>query len=109
MPENQVAKGETITEWCATESISKASFYALPLKLRPETYEIPGTRIKRVVESHESWRARVAASMQTKVARLEAERRRELAAVAGRIAAASPRHISKRGARSTPTSRRRRP
>jgi len=41
--------------------------------------------------------------------RLEAERRRELATIAGQIAAESPRHVSRRGARSTPTPRRRWP
>ena len=34
---------------------------------------------------------------------------RELATIAGQIAAESPRHVSRRGARSTPTPRRRRP
>jgi hypothetical protein len=42
-------------------------------------------------------------------ARLEAERRRELATIAGQIATQSPRHVSRRGVRSTPTPRRRRP
>ena len=101
MSENTVANSETIAEWCAIEKMSKAALYDLKRRnpdLAPKMIEIPGTRIVRVIESHEAWRARVAEAMKSKTAQLEVERRRELAATAGRIAATSPLHISKRAA-----------
>jgi hypothetical protein len=68
-----------------------------------------GTRIKRITpEADAEWEARMAELAKSETARLEAERRRELA-LSGQIAAESPRHVSRRGARSTPTPRRRRP
>ena len=42
---------------------------------------------------------------ESEAAKLEAERRRELAKIAGKAAAASPRHVSKRGARPAPVTR----
>jgi predicted secreted protein len=67
--------------------------------------DVPGTRFRRVVESHESWRARMAALAKTEDAKLESERRREIASIAGKAAAASPRHVSKRR-RAAPVARR---
>jgi len=90
---------ETITEWCAKERMSKASFYALLRanpELAPKTITIPNTRIIRVIESHEDWRARVAELAQSDAARLEAARRREIASLAGKVAIASPNHVSRR-------------
>ena len=96
MSENTVASSETITEWCSVEKLSKAAFYDLPPDLRPKTLEIPGTRIIRVIEPHDAWRARMAVAMQAKAARLETQRRRMLASIAGKIAAQSPKHVSRR-------------
>lgn len=90
---------ETIAEWCKVEKMSKATFYGLRQRnpeLAPQTIEIPKTRIVRVVESHEAWRARITKAMKVKAARLEVARRREIAAIAGRIAAQSPHHVSRR-------------
>jgi hypothetical protein len=111
MTEVETAASETIAEWCAIEKMSKATFYSLRSnnpELAPRIIKIPKTRIVRVIESHESWRARVAEAMQTKTARLANARRRELTSIAGKIAAQSPKHVSRRDTRSTSTPRGRR-
>lgn len=98
MSEN-VTASETISEWCAVENMSKAAFYSLKRHnpdLVPQLLEVPGTRIVRVIESHDAWRARVAEAMKRKQARLERERRKEIATIAGKAAAASAAHVSKR-------------
>lgn len=93
-------RSQTYAEFCQTEHISKATLYDLLRRgLGPEVFEVPGTRIRRITpEAHEVWRARMAELAKAEAAQLEAKRRRELAAIAGRIAAKSPRHISKRKA-----------
>lgn len=97
MSEN-VTASETIAEWCAVENMSKAAFYDLKRRspdLVPQLLEIPGTRIVRVIEPHDAWRARVAEASKRSQARLERERRKEIAAIAGKAAAASTAHVSK--------------
>jgi hypothetical protein len=87
---------EKIREFCNVEKFSIAFFYELERRgLGPLMLDVPGTRFRRVVESHESWRARMAALAKTEDAKLETERRRAQAAIAGKDAAASPRHVSK--------------
>jgi hypothetical protein len=91
-------RSQTTTEFCQSEHISKATFYDLRKRgLAPEVLEVPGTKIKRITsQARETWRARMAELAKAEATQLEAERRRELAAIAGRIAARSPKHISKR-------------
>ena len=48
-----------------------------------------------MIESHPSWRARMAEFAKGAAARLESERRREIASIAGKAAAASAAHVSK--------------
>jgi hypothetical protein len=101
---------KTIVDFCREEKISKSVYYDLKKRgLGPDEFEIPSTRIKRITpEAHAAWRARMAELAKSEAAKLEADRRREIAAVAGRIAAQSPRHISRRhGARSAITARQR--
>jgi len=87
---------EKIREFCNVEKFSIAFFYELERRgLGPLMLDVPGTRFRRVVESHESWRARMGALAKTEDAKLETERRRAQAAIAGKVAAASPRHVSK--------------
>jgi hypothetical protein len=65
--------------------------------LTPEVSEIPGTRIRRITAAAEAaWDARMAELAQSEAVQLEAERRRAQAAEAGRIAAQSPLHVSRR-------------
>jgi hypothetical protein len=93
-----VDTSQTIGEFCRAERISKSVYYELKARgLNPDEFEIPGTRIKRITpEARAAWRERMAELAKSETAQLEAERRRELASIAGRAAAASPRHISKR-------------
>jgi hypothetical protein len=102
---------KTVLEWCKARHLSRSTYHKLKnLGLGPKELEIPGTRIKRITPVADAeWEARMAELAKSETARLEAERRRELATIAGQIAAESPRHVSRRGARSTPTPRRRWP
>ena len=82
-------------EFCWLENISRAKFYQLKKRgLAPDETNIDGV-LRITPASRERWRERMAELAKSDAARLEAERRRELAAVAGRAAAASPNHVSK--------------
>jgi hypothetical protein len=96
--------------FCAAERMSKSSYHKLKnLGLGPEVYVPPGTRIERITpEAHAAWRARMAELTKSESAKLEAERRREVAVIAGRIAAQSPMHVRHRRPGSTSTARHRR-
>jgi hypothetical protein len=100
---------ETRAEFCAAERLSKSSFHKLKkLGLAPQEYVIPGTRIARITaEAHAAWRSRMANLAQSKAAKLEAERRREIAMTAGRLAAQSPKHVCRRGRKQAPKRKRR--
>jgi hypothetical protein len=88
---------KTIAEFCAAKRISKTSYHALQKRgLGPAETVYPGTRIKRISATAENAWDKMAQLGESEAARLEAERRREIAAVAGRIAARSPLHISRR-------------
>jgi hypothetical protein len=91
-------RSQTFTEFCQSERISKATFYELLRRnLGPEVFEVAGTRIRRITsQAREAWRAKMAELAKAEAAQLEAERRRELATIAGRIAAQSPRHVSRK-------------
>jgi hypothetical protein len=95
---SEIKRSLTVGEFCLVERFSKTAYYGLKSRgLAPDEFEIPGTRIKRITpEAHAAWRERMAALAQSEAAQLEAERRRAQAVAAGRIAAASPLHVSKR-------------
>ena len=97
---NEAERSQTIREFCASERLSLSSFYELVKRdLAPELLEIPGTKIKRITPfAHAAWRARMGELAKSKAAQIEAERRRAQAIMAGQAAAASPLHVSKRGA-----------
>ncbi len=104
----------TIREFCAIENISITAYYELKKRgLGPDELRVPETKIVRITaDAHNAWRQRMAELKQSRAAELEAERRRELASIAGRAAAASPLHASKRATspreRQRPRLRRRR-
>ncbi len=90
-----VAPAETINAWCEIEALSKSAFYALSKKgLGPRTVRVPGTKIIRIVESHQSWRDRMAELAASAEAELETQRRRAQSREAGKVAAQSPTHVS---------------
>jgi hypothetical protein len=85
----------TVPEFCWLEHLSKSKFFELKRRgLAPTTTDVDG--LQRISpQSREDWHERMAALAKSEAAQVEAERRRELAAVAGRAAAASPNHVSK--------------
>jgi hypothetical protein len=97
----------TRAEWRARRNVSKSTHAKLKnLGLAPDQYNVPGTRIARITEASDAaWELRMRELAQGEAARLEGERRRALAQIAGKAAAASPRHVSKRGARPAPVTR----
>jgi hypothetical protein len=88
----------TRVEWCRHRNVSKSTFYKLKrLGLAPVEDSIPGTRVARIsAESDQRWLERMAELSREDAAQLELTRRRELAVIAGRIAAQSPRHVSRK-------------
>ena len=78
-------------QFCWLENISRSKYFELKKRgLGPDVTDIDG--LQRITpESREAWHERMAER-----AKGEAARRRELAVIAGRAAAASPLHISKR-------------
>jgi formiminotetrahydrofolate cyclodeaminase len=98
MTQIDTAPSKTIAEFCAAENISKSVYYDLRRRnLGPEESRIVGTTIVRITnEAHAAWRERMAELAKSKSAELEAARRRAQTAEAGKIAAQSPRHVSRR-------------
>ena len=94
-------------EFCWLENISKAKFYELKKRgLTPDEIDIGGV-LRITPKAREEWHERMAELAKSEAARLEAERRRELAIIAARAAAASPNHVSKNRARPVQRHRRR--
>ena len=82
-------------EFCFAENISKTKYYELKKRgLAPDETNIDGL-LRIYTESARKWHERMAELAKSEAARLEAERRRELAVIAGRAAAQSPLHVSK--------------
>ncbi len=93
----QALASMTIKQWCKAENISPATFFKLRrLGLGPCTFNPPGTSLVRIVESRESYHARMAQLSETQAAKQEHQRRAELASAAGKAAARSAAHWSKR-------------
>ena len=86
----------TQQEFCWVERISRAKYFDLKkLGLNPDEIDIDGV-LRITPRARELWHERMAELAKSEAAQLEAQRRRELAVIAGRAAAASPSHISKR-------------
>ena len=92
-------------QFCWVENISPAKYHELQKKgLGPAVTDIDG--VQRITpEARAEWHQLMAERAKSGAVRLEAARRRELAVIAGRAAAASPNHVSKKRA---PLQRRRR-
>ncbi len=92
-----VSPAETIDAWRKVEALSKSTFYKLDRAgLGPRTLRLPYSKVVRVVETHASWRERMAQLSASKAGELEAARRRRLASLAGQAAAESIDHVSRR-------------
>ncbi len=88
----------TIRQFCVRENMSPASFYKMRrLGFGPVEMVIPGTEIIRITpKAHREWRARLEQQGKTKEAELERQRRANQRRAAGKNAAASPQHVSRR-------------
>jgi hypothetical protein len=93
----------TRTEFCARKRISKSTYLKLrKAGLGPEetTITLPGFNLTRITpEARRDWERKLANLRQSKEAELESARRQAQVKAAGRLAAASPHHISKNRAR----------
>jgi hypothetical protein len=88
----------SLEEFRWLEGLSRSSMFKIRrLGLGPRTYCVPGTRIIRITPAARAeWHERMHNLGDQEAASLERQRRSELASRAGRAAAASPRHVSKR-------------
>jgi hypothetical protein len=88
----------TIREFCEAENISTASYFKMRrLGVGPREERVPNTTIIRISpEARRAWHARLAEMHQSRDADLQARRRSAQATRAGKMAAASPLHVSKR-------------
>jgi hypothetical protein len=105
----------SISAFCKSEGMSRAFFYALKRKgMAPQLTEIivpgepginrgRGLRLVRIsAESVRAWRERIAQARASEAAELEAARARDQRVVAGKLAAQSPLHVSRRNQQKTP-------
>jgi hypothetical protein len=96
--EDFTTPSKSVPEWCAFRGYSEATFYKLKRAgLAPAVLTIPGFNIPRITaRADQEWQERMAALAQEKAAQLERERRADHARRAGKAAAQSPDHVSKR-------------
>jgi hypothetical protein len=99
----------TLAGWRERRNVSKSTHAKLKnLGLAPTEYNVPNTRIVRITEEADAaWELRMREASASEAARLAAARRREIAIIAGRAAAASALHVSKRNAQPAMRPRRR--
>ena len=88
----------TISQFCAVEHLSLATYFKIrKIGQGPEETRIPGTRVVRItVKARREWHVLLEKLRTSETGRREAERRTEMARAAGRAAASSPLHVSKR-------------
>jgi hypothetical protein len=96
--EERPERALTIGEFCAAEHISVASYYKMRrLGVGPYEDRVPGTAIIRInAEARRAWHMRLAEMRRSLDAELEERRRIAHATQAGKMAAASAIHVSKR-------------
>ncbi len=89
---------ETIDEFCAVEHLSRSSYYKMrKLGYGPDEMVVPGTSIIRITpQAHREWRIKLEERSRTTAAVLERNRRADQRRAAGKAAAASPKHVSRR-------------
>jgi hypothetical protein len=91
----EAATSLTIKAWCQQERCSPATYYKLARSgAGPKTIRIG--RAVRIIESRESWHRRMAELNATQTAKRQHRRLVELASRAGKAAAQSAAHWSKR-------------
>ena len=99
----------TPTEWRLRKRISKSTYLKLKkagLTPEEEVVMLPGFNLVRITpQARRDWERKIAALRQSKEAEQESARRQAQVEAAGRLAAQSPNHVSRR---SRPVQRRRR-
>jgi hypothetical protein len=88
----------SIRAFCSIERIATATYYKMRRRgYGPDETRVPGTRLVRITQQARSeWHARMRELRNSQEAELEAARRHAQAAAAGKRAAQSPLHVSKR-------------
>jgi primosomal protein N'' len=101
--DTDVSAGQDETEkaWRTRRNYSKSNYFKMKKAgLTPELLIVPGFNTPRITpRADREWEKRMAALAQEKDARLERQRRVEHARLAGRAAARSEKHVSKRRTR----------
>jgi hypothetical protein len=100
----------TIRQFCILENMAVATYYKMRrLGHGPDEMRIPGTAIVRITQqARRDWHARMGELGRSREAELEAARRHAQTVAAGKAAAASLRHVSRRGSRPAPPAHRQR-
>jgi hypothetical protein len=88
-------------EFCKRANISMSAFHSMKRSGNgPEETYYAGSNVARIsIEAYHAWQAKNEAWSKSKEVKLEIARRRENAIAAGKKAAESPKHVSKRGKR----------
>src|SRR5262245_61446189 len=88
----------TIRQFCILENIAVATYYKMRrLGYGPDEMRVPGTALVRITQrARRDWHARIEQLGKSEGAELEAARRHAQTAAAGKRAAESPLHVSKR-------------
>jgi hypothetical protein len=99
--ENLTSRDETPEEWWTRRRYSKSTYYKLKrLGLAPAELRVPGTSIVRITrQADREWERLMAERAREQSAELERQRRVEACRRAGRAAAQSIYHVSKRAKR----------
>src|SRR5437868_1215196 len=96
-PVEEEGPSSTIVEFCRLEALSLASYHKLRRAgLGPEVSVPSGPIVRITAKSRREWHARMAELSRQEAAKLEQRRRVEQARRAGKVAAASPDHVSRK-------------
>ena len=98
LPRDEQARSLTRQEFCALERMSLSTYHKLKRAgFGPDEVKFPGMAFVRITsEARHEWHGRNEAYRKSQAAVLEDQRRSALASVAGKKAAASPLHVSKK-------------
>lgn len=98
--EDPKPKSMTVSEFREAENMSASFYYKMRrMGLGPQELRVPGTGFTRITpQAHAAWHERMAKLGESKAAELERARRLEQRRSAGKSAANSSRHVSRRAA-----------
>ena len=101
-PPDDDERSLTIGEFCDVENFSRSKYFDMRLRgLGPDETRMPGSNLVRITQADRAiWHERMKTLAQSEAAETERQRRSVRARIAGKKAAASPRHVRHRGARS---------